>query len=108
MLNVKAQAVSGDKAPAEELDLQQAIQDAKPAYKGFKSSRPPKAHGSPARAPLISKSIDHTFGCKNLPSDEIGKLVSNKFMVDAAAKQVEKDMEIARQRASLPKGLKQK
>jgi len=37
-----------------------------------------------SRSPLVNKSIEHTYGIKNLPSDEIGKVVSNQWMMEAA------------------------
>ena len=38
---------------------------------------------SGARSPLVNKSLEHTFGVKNLPSDQIGKVVQNEWMVEA-------------------------
>lgn len=109
MKNVAKQAADDEQRKVDEpLEIDASILEGKPpAYKGFKSSRvQPKANLG--RSPLVSKSIDHTFGCKNLPSDEIGKLVSNKFMEDAAHRQMEKEQKLAEARMAIPKGLRQK
>ena len=37
-----------------------------------------------ARSPIVTKSLEHTFGAKNLPSDEIGAVVGNVYMEEAA------------------------
>ena len=37
------------------------------------------------RSPLVNKNLEHVFGAKNLPSDEIDKVVTNQFMKDAYA-----------------------
>lgn len=45
-------------------------------YKGLHTQRMPGTdRAGPGRSPLVRKSIEHTFGSKNLPSDEIGKIV---------------------------------
>ena len=36
------------------------------------------------RSPMTTKAVDHTYGAKNLPSDEIGALVNNTYMTEAA------------------------
>ena len=33
----------------------------------------------------MNKNLEHVFGVKNLPSDEIDKIVTNQFMKDAYA-----------------------
>ena len=56
--------------------------------KMMNATGPPKVNTqrntAATRSPIVSKSIDHVFGAKNLPSDEIGKVVSNEWMREAA------------------------
>ena len=33
---------------------------------------------------MTTKSVDHTYGTHNLPTDEIGALVNNTYMTEAA------------------------
>ena len=40
--------------------------------------------GKTARSPLTRKSIEHIYGAKPLPSDDMGKVVGNHFMEQAA------------------------
>lgn len=35
------------------------------------------------RSPIVTKGIEHTFGIKNLPSDQIGAIVQNEYMEQA-------------------------
>ena len=35
------------------------------------------------RSPLVNKNMEHVFGAKNLPSDDVNQVVSNQFMKDA-------------------------
>ena len=37
------------------------------------------------RSPLVNKNMEHVFGAKNLPSDDVNQVVSNQFMKDAYA-----------------------
>ena len=56
-------------------------------YKGLHSQRDAtgdKPH-SGIKSPMMTKSIDHAYGIHNLASDNIGQVVSNKFMQDAYA-----------------------
>ena len=36
------------------------------------------------RSPLIRKSLEHVYGCKNMYSDNIGNVVGNTYMQEAA------------------------
>lgn len=60
------------------------------------------------RSPLIRKSIDHIYGAKNIPSDNINNVVNNAYMEEAAILLQAKNEEIAKARAAIPKGLKAK
>ena len=55
-------------------------------YKGLHTQRVPPGteRAGGGRSPLVRKSIEHTFGSKNLPSDEIGKVVGNQWMHEEA------------------------
>ena len=62
-----------------------------------------------ARSPFTRKSIEHIYGTKNLPSDSIGKIVSNEFMQEAMTVSQAQNDEYARQKAKLaPKGIKER
>ena len=60
------------------------------------------------RSPLTRKSLDHVYGTNNLVSDNIGKVVGNDFMQEAAQFHAQKMEKIAQQKAAIPKGLKSK
>jgi len=57
------------------------------------------------RSPRSTKALEPTFGVKNLPSDEIGKVVSNTWMIEAANQTLARKEEIARLKAIKPKKL---
>lgn len=78
-------------------------------YKGLHTQRMPGTdRAGPGRSPLVRKSIEHTFGSKNLPSDEIGRVVSNQWMLEETLLQQRKNEELMKQREAKPKGLKSK
>lgn len=60
------------------------------------------------RSPLIRKSLEHIYGAKNLPSDNIGNVVNNTYMEEAAIYTQARNEEIMKAKASIPKGLKAK
>jgi hypothetical protein len=65
-------------------------------------------NNSGARSPLVNKSIEHIFGIKNLESDNVGQVVSNKYMQEASVLQQAKNAERANRLSLIPKGLKSK
>lgn len=60
------------------------------------------------RSPLRTKGIEYTYGIKNLQSDHIGSIVENKYMVEAARINREKELEAQKKKNMAPKGLKSK
>ena len=60
------------------------------------------------RSPIMTKSIEHTYGANNLPSDDINAVIGNVFMKEAAMQSKARNEAIALQKASIPKGLKAK
>ena len=59
-------------------------------------------------SPHKTNSIEHIYGVKNLPSDEISKVVSNQWMLEAAMANQAKQIKMTDMRANMPKGLKSK
>lgn len=66
-------------------------------------------HQQLGRSPLVNKNLEHVYGAKNLPSDEIDKVVTNQFMKDAyALDQLRNEQYLARKKASEPRGIKER
>ena len=61
------------------------------------------------RSPLVNKNMEHIFGAKNLPSDDVNQVVSNKFMKDAyALDKLKKEKYMLQKKASGPRGVKER
>ena len=60
------------------------------------------------RSPIQTKSIEHTYGTMNLPSDSIGAVVANQWMHEAAELSRQRKERLQKAKSGMTRGLQVK